>query len=215
MNRMNLPPPFKEMEMEFPLLKETYNVDQYKNLFGVQEMPPTELRQNMESQEQEEQEEEESEIESEEEQSSKIQNIIPMKRKKPSSTKRLKIPKFVNPKKLVSTPSSNQKPLRPEDLFESVDKSQPKRVELKIVSSLPSAESTSFQVSKDKQEGGFGIIFPANKSEVKCTEESEKDVEEHQEFITSEQLASNRIPVKGVYKFFSLILLLILIILLF
>ena len=197
MNRMNLPPPFEEMEIEFPLLKEVY-----KNLFGVQEMPQKELRQNKEL------EEEESEIESEEEPSIKIQNIFPMKRKMQSSTKRLKIPKFVNPKKQFSTPSTH-KPLRPEDLFESVPKSEPKKVELKIVSSLPTAESGSFHVSEDKQEGGFGLIFPANKSMDKSLANSETVLEERQEFITSEQLASNKISAKGGHNIlFKLIIIL-------
>lgn len=33
MNRMNLPPPFEELEAEFPLLKDMYNVEKYKNIF--------------------------------------------------------------------------------------------------------------------------------------------------------------------------------------
>lgn len=31
---MNLPPPFEELEAEFPMLKEAYNVEKYKNIFG-------------------------------------------------------------------------------------------------------------------------------------------------------------------------------------
>ena len=206
MNRMNLPPPFEEMETEFPFLREVYNVDQYKNLFGVEEMSQTESIHNKESQEQEEEEEEESEIESEEEPSIKIQNIIPMKRKKTSSQKRLKIPKFVNPKKQVPVPSTfTQRPLRPEDFFESIDKKQTKKVELKIVSNAPLLESGSFHVVNDNQEGGFGLIFPAHKAEVKATDETHKEKNErNQEFITSEQLASNRISAKGLYYTFLL-----------
>lgn len=34
MNKMNLPPPFEELEEEFPMLKEVYNMEKYKNIFG-------------------------------------------------------------------------------------------------------------------------------------------------------------------------------------
>lgn len=34
MNKMNLPPPFEELEAEFPMLKEVYNVEKYKDIFG-------------------------------------------------------------------------------------------------------------------------------------------------------------------------------------
>lgn len=33
MNRMNLPPPFEELESEFPALKEVYNIEKYKDIF--------------------------------------------------------------------------------------------------------------------------------------------------------------------------------------
>lgn len=31
---MNLPPPFEELEMEFPMLKEVYDMEKYKDIFG-------------------------------------------------------------------------------------------------------------------------------------------------------------------------------------
>lgn len=34
MNKMNLPPPFEELEEEFPTLREIYNIDKYRNIFG-------------------------------------------------------------------------------------------------------------------------------------------------------------------------------------
>lgn len=34
MNRMNLPPPFEELEAEFPALKEVYDMEKYKDIFG-------------------------------------------------------------------------------------------------------------------------------------------------------------------------------------
>lgn len=33
MNKMNLPPPFEELEEEFPTLREIYNIDKYRNIF--------------------------------------------------------------------------------------------------------------------------------------------------------------------------------------
>lgn len=34
MNRMNLPPPFEELEAEFPMLKEIYDIEKYKDILG-------------------------------------------------------------------------------------------------------------------------------------------------------------------------------------
>lgn len=36
MNKMNLPPPFEELEEEFPMLKEVYNMEKYRNIFGYE-----------------------------------------------------------------------------------------------------------------------------------------------------------------------------------
>lgn len=33
MNRMNLPPPFEELEAEFPALKEAYDIEKYNDIF--------------------------------------------------------------------------------------------------------------------------------------------------------------------------------------
>jgi len=32
MNKMNLPPPFEELEMEFPMLKDVYDMEKYKGI---------------------------------------------------------------------------------------------------------------------------------------------------------------------------------------
>jgi len=32
MNKMNLPPPFEELEMEFHMLREVYNMEKYKGI---------------------------------------------------------------------------------------------------------------------------------------------------------------------------------------
>lgn len=34
MNKMNLPPPFEELEEEFPMLREIYNIEKYRDIFG-------------------------------------------------------------------------------------------------------------------------------------------------------------------------------------
>lgn len=33
MNRMNLPPPFEELEAEFPALKDVYDIEKYNDIF--------------------------------------------------------------------------------------------------------------------------------------------------------------------------------------
>lgn len=35
---MNLPPPFEELEAEFPMLKEVYNMEKYKEIFGSENL---------------------------------------------------------------------------------------------------------------------------------------------------------------------------------
>lgn len=34
MNKMNLPPPFEELDTEFPALREAYDVQKYKDIFS-------------------------------------------------------------------------------------------------------------------------------------------------------------------------------------
>lgn len=35
MNKMNLPPPFEELEGDFPIVKELYDIENYQDLFGI------------------------------------------------------------------------------------------------------------------------------------------------------------------------------------
>ncbi|XP_034934060.1 RNA-binding region-containing protein 3 [Chelonus insularis] len=194
MNKMNLPPPFEELEAEFPSLKEAYDVDNYQDIFGrvisdTEEIKDDKLPEG-------EDEEEESELESDEESNVKPVEVIPVKRKLRQSTKRLKIPKFVNPTKHPISVNSTQKVIRPEDMFESVQREEIKnmKIELKSVGKLMNQESIDVNRSnKDLQEpeGGFGLMFPAKKDD----EESKTEVEEEKpkEFISSEELAANRV----------------------
>ncbi|XP_012218468.1 RNA-binding region-containing protein 3 [Linepithema humile] len=183
MNKMNLPPPFEELEMEFPMLKEIYDMEKYKDIFGYEFVNNDALYAN-----EGETEEEESELESDEEDVRPLE-IIPVKRKRPQSTKRMKIPKFVNPAKNVTASSSTQKVLKPEDMFESVRRGETKnlKIELKTLESLDASANQDSNVTVD---GGFGLIFPTNKAteDAKDNKEAQKN-----KFITSEELAANRI----------------------
>lgn len=181
MNKMNLPPPFEELETEFPMLKEVYDMEKYKDIFHD--------RMN-----EEETEEEESELESDGEGNARPLEVIPIKRKRPQPTKRLKIPKFVNPAKHIAIPSSTQKVLKPEDMFESVQRGETKNLKIELKTLDKSLDTTS--ASQDNTvtiDGGFGLIFPASKT-TEDAKGSEENVEmQKNKFITSEELAANKI----------------------
>lgn len=191
MNRMNLPPPFEELEGEFPALKEVYDIEKYKDIF-IKERLYEKGNQD------EETEEEESEIESDEGDNAKPIEIIPAKRKRPQSTKRLKIPKFVNPTKQVTSTSSTQKVVKPEDMFEPVQRGETKnlKIELKVVDKLldTSSKVEVTGVPETTTDGGFGLMFPASKP-TDAVKDDDKTEDVQQEVITSQQLADNRISV--------------------
>ncbi|KOX71705.1 RNA-binding protein 40 [Melipona quadrifasciata] len=158
MNRMNLPPPFEELEAEFPALKEVYDIEKYNDIFirdRLYAKGDTDVCN-------EEIEEEESEIESNEEDNAKSVEIIPVKRKRLQLTKRLKIPKFINPNK-HAPPNPTQKVVKAADMFEPVQRN-----------------------------GGFGIMFPLSKN-LDTAENNENTETVEQKFITSSELANNRI----------------------
>lgn len=213
MNRMNLPPPFEELDTEFPMLKEIYDIDKYKDILGEDILEPI-IRKNVsqnDKKEQEETDEEESEIESDE--GANVQSLqnIPVKRKHSQSKKRIKIPKFVNPAKQLTTSTSIQKAIRPEDMFEPVQLGESKslKIELKTVDKL--LEGVNL-ISEDKLDNtqeiqsGFGLMFPPkniehvkqnieHSSEESLEKTSEEYSEKTSEFITTEELASNRISI--------------------
>ncbi|XP_029672200.1 RNA-binding region-containing protein 3 isoform X1 [Formica exsecta] len=183
MNKMNLPPPFEELEAEFPMLKEVYNVEKYKDIIDI-------LHEHTKE------EEEESELESDGEDVGP-QNIIPVKRKLPQSKKRLKIPKFVNPAKSITTSSSVQKVFKPEDMFESVQREEIKnfKIELKTLDKSLDEASTNKQDNTIAIDGGFGLISPINKT-IKDTKDSKENAEtQKNKYITSEELDANRISI--------------------
>jgi len=140
----------------------------------------------------EETEEEESELESDGEDNARLLEVIPIKRKQPQSTKRLKIPKFVNPAKHVAI-SSSQKMLKPEDMFESVQRGETKNLKIELKTLDKSLETSANRDSTVTIDGGFGLIFPANKN-IEDTKTSEENAEmQKNKFITSEELAANKI----------------------
>ncbi|XP_076302914.1 RNA-binding region-containing protein 3-like [Lasioglossum baleicum] len=191
MNRMNLPPPFEELEAEFPALKEVYDIEKYKDIFIKESLY---LKEN-EDICNEGTEEEESEIESNEEDNTKSIEIIPIKRKRPQHTKRLKIPKFINPNKQIAASSSTQKIVKPADMFEPIQRGETKnlKIELKIVDKL--LDTTNEEENIDSQsatDGGFGFMFPVSKT-LDTVESNENIKTVQQEVITSNELANNRI----------------------
>ncbi|KAK9302784.1 hypothetical protein QLX08_005335 [Tetragonisca angustula] len=186
MNRMNLPPPFEELEAEFPALKEVYDIEKYNDIF---------IRDRLYAKEGIEIEEEESEIESNEEDNAKSVEIIPVKRKRLQHTKRLKIPKFINPNKHVAPSNPTQKVVKPADMFEPVQRGETKnlKIELKMVNKLLDASNKEENTdSVNATDGGFGIMFPLSKS-LGTAENNENTETVEQKVITSSELANNRI----------------------
>lgn len=204
MNKMNLPPPFEELDDEFPTLKEVYDVENYQDIFGRMstetedvngKLPKFSIFQcsrlsHIFSSFSED--EEESEMESDDDQSKP--EIIPVKRRLPQPKKRLKIPKFVNPMNQFAPTTSGHKSMRPEDVFESMKlDSKNMKIDLKNVEKLADPESNKSESNlNDTVEGGFGLIFPGDIEEEKMAK-----IEEKREFITSEELSANRISANG------------------
>ncbi|XP_014484027.1 PREDICTED: RNA-binding protein 40 [Dinoponera quadriceps] len=188
MNKMNLPPPFEELEEEFPVLREVYNMEKYKNILGGEIIDASYERV------QEEEEEEESEIESDGEDNARPVEIIPVKRKLPQPARRLKIPKFVNPARNIATVASTQKALKPEDMFEPVQLGEAKnlKIELKTLDKSLDAASAA-QDSTVTVDGGFGLIFPAAKPTEDAKDGEEGAERSRNKFISSEELEANRI----------------------
>jgi len=138
-----------------------------------------------------EEEEDESELESDTDDNTTLPKIIPAKRKRLQSTKRMKIPKFVKPIKNITSTVSTQK-VKPEDIFESVQRGETKnlKIELKTLDK-PLDVTTADQDNSVTVDSGFGLIYPTNKNP---EDKNEEDVETPKnKFITSEELAANRI----------------------
>lgn len=189
MNRMSLPPPFEELEAKFPMLREVYDMEKYKDIFGKEILQHPESFSNTE--------EDESEIESDEENKSKPIEVIPVKRRHKQPAKGIKIQKFVASTKQVTVPTSAHKAVKPEDMFEQVQRGETKhlKIEIKSVEKLLNTSNTDTTAdnteSNNTADTGFGLIFPLDKAE--DTQNTEESQSIPQEVITSEELADNRI----------------------
>ncbi|KAK0087993.1 hypothetical protein PV325_013542 [Microctonus aethiopoides] len=206
MNKMNLPPPFEELEAEFPTLKEVYDIEKYRDIFGKMNIEKgeslndynlfNEEKYDMEEHA-EDDNEEESEMESDVEDENKPKEIIPVKRKLSQSKKRIKIPKFINPTKQMTSTTLPQKIIRPEDMFEPVQREETKNLKIELKTAKKFVESEEADVEKNTpilEEGGFGLMFPAKKDgDDEANNEKPETSEKSKEFITSEELAANRI----------------------
>lgn len=159
---------------------------------------------------QQSEESDESELETDEDTELKPKEIIPVKRKREQSRKRLKIPKFVKPLKQAQSGSSvSQKLVKPEDVFEPLQRGENKslKIALKVDSDLEKrldsaaglGPSTSAATDTHQEKGGFGLIYPVKKPEDSDTKSTETTSDQTPEFITSEQLAANRISINGLY----------------
>ncbi|KAH0946506.1 hypothetical protein HN011_003241 [Eciton burchellii] len=183
MNKMNLPPPFEELDEEFPMLKEVYDMEKYKDIFGTLYQHTNE----------ETEEEDESELESDTEDNTILPEIIPTKRKRLQTTKRMKIPKFVKPIKNITSAVSTQK-IKPEDIFESIQRGETKNLKIELKTLDKPLDVTIANQDNDVMvDSGFGLIYPTNKNP-KDKKNNEENVETPKnKFITSEELATNRI----------------------
>ncbi|KAF7992060.1 hypothetical protein HCN44_001385 [Aphidius gifuensis] len=201
MNRMNLPPPFEELDDEFPTLRQVYDVEKYQNIFGQivnEHQHSTELINNfgdvVEQQGEEEDDEEESEIETDEDEKIQKIDIIPKKRKISQSKKRLKLSNIVNSsKKLKTTSTSVQKPMRPEEIFEPVCREEPKNLKIELKSIDEQNILNSNKIIAPEDGGGFGLMYPIIDKHDKSQEEPTDSSEKSQEYISSKELAAKRL----------------------
>ncbi|XP_023247368.1 RNA-binding protein 40 [Copidosoma floridanum] len=192
MNKMCLPPPFEGLEKEYPQLKEFYDMENYKDLFDITIVSPAAEGTSSQEIEKSDHEEEESEIESDEESPTGPKMIIPEKRKKLQSKRPLKIPKFIDPRKQLTVPTTNTQKHKPKDVFESVtDKPNTKRkIDVKILAETANKpeDQMPFVIQPSDKAEGFGLIFPRKDDD----QEHDKD-KEKPEFISTEELHNNKI----------------------
>lgn len=134
-------------------------------------------------------------MEADHENTNPLEQIIPQKRKKRQMKNRIKIPKFINPLQQPVLISTCQKTVKPEEVFETSSRLGRGNIELKI-DKLPELihKYPEPAASLETTDSGFGLMFPVNKE----TEDENKDKEfDKNEFITSEQLSSNKISSQG------------------
>lgn len=108
----------------------------------------------------------------------------------------MKIPKFVNPAKSITTSSSTQKVFKPEDMFEPVQREEIKnlKIELKTLDKSLDDASANKQDNTIAIDGGFGLMSPVNKA-IKDTKDNKNAEMQKNKYITSEELDANRISI--------------------
>lgn len=191
MNKMNLPCPFTD---KYPLDSDLFhekeiNLPEVVNKTYIEEDQTNECIYSSDN---------ESEIGSEMDQPQSGE-IIPVKRKRPDK-KVVKRRKFVKPQ--IASVQASKTGLKPDDVFENTQMEQaPKKIELKISSDL-----CSIQVAKETQavesvHEGFKVVKVPQKPQEKDVDLESKDNSKIEDasfaFITSEELAANRVSTKG------------------
>lgn len=191
MNKMNLPCPFtdkyplesdlfKEREINLPEVVTKTHIEEdqsYEDIYAS---------------------ENESEIGSETDQPQSGE-IIPLKRKR-AHKKVVKRRKFVKPQ--ITSVQASKTGLRPDDVFENSQMEQaPRKIELKISSDLSSIQvAQEIQAVENLQEGFKIIKAPQKPQEKEIDSENNDDISKEEAsfaFITSEDLAANRVSAKG------------------
>lgn len=197
MNKMNLPPPFSNIPdpPEQAIQQQHFHHHRQQAPLPQPGPPPKQeipLPPKSSS---------ESELESDpDEPKSSQDNIIPMKRTKPQSTKSVKKPKFIKPPTVVPTGKPTQ---NTEEVFEKVDLQNQKKIEVIRVSSEnlePKIEETEQQMES------FGVM-PSQRQKSPKQEDANSEQDETMEnrIITEEELSANRISPKdfGVLQVFK------------
>jgi len=182
MNKMNLPCPFTETE--YPLKSELINDAFFKLASRSNEGVIQDKKLSSE---------EESEFESDGEVCAH-KEIIPIKRKLNQGKNKIKRPKLLKPIQKVE----RDKPvIKPEEVFESAVKDhQPKKIAMKLTGELLTLqEGEKPNIEAETSVGGFEILeAPVKESQETDEKEEEKEVtDDTTNFISSEELAANRI----------------------
>lgn len=146
----------------------------------------------------------ESEMESEEDNPSNTYDCLSKRLPPRRKANPIKRPRFIKPTVPVESVPSTSAPLRPDEVFEKAETEvHPKKIELRLAGSLhlEKGECNAFSDLSITDPAGFGVIHPPPKplaiSDDDKTVDSNEIVEDGS-VITAEELASNRIPSKGI-----------------
>ncbi|KAG8244824.1 RNA-binding region-containing protein 3 [Homalodisca vitripennis] len=192
MNKMNLPCPFTN---NYPL-----ECDLFKEEKPVEPVAYEKVKTFEEEKTQEDMSTSEDESEMGSDFECQTGEIIPLKRKR-GHRKVIKRPKFLKPQ--IPTVQSVKVPtLKTDDVFESAQKEQvPKKIEMRITSDLSSIqEAQEIQAAGGAKEGFEVIKAPQKTQENPVEPDTNEDSnleDSSSTFISAEQLAANRISLRG------------------